>query len=346
MAAYRPKSIIIMRPFKFTPGKDVANAIQFRAANTNASFLAGGTNLLDLMKEDVARPDELIDLSSFSAAVLADSHSQSSTSGLSISAWAKNTQTANHPEIRKSYPLLTQAILAGASAQIRNMASNGGNLLQRTRCSYFYDTAMPCNKRVPGSGCSAREGINRMHAIFGCSEHCVAVFPSDMAVALSALEASVGITTKEGQTLSIPFDQFHRLPGDHPEKDNNLPEGAVITHISLPQNNFADHSAYLKVRDRSSYAFALVSVAAALEIKDERIVKARIAMGGVAHKPWRATRAENILKGKKATLANFERAAALEMKAAKPLEHNKFKIEMGKNTIVRSLEMALNTSNI
>jgi xanthine dehydrogenase YagS FAD-binding subunit len=335
-----------MRPFKFTPGQDVSNAIQYRAANTNASFLAGGTNLLDLMKEDVAHPDELIDISSFLTAVLYGSHSQSPKGGLSISAWAKNTQTANHPQIRKSYPLLTQAILAGASAQIRNMASNGGNLLQRTRCSYFYDTAMPCNKRVPGSGCSAKEGINRMHAIFGWSDSCVAVFPSDMAVALSALEASVGITTKEGQALIIPFDQFHRLPGDHPEKDNNLPEGAIITHIELPENNFADHYAYLKVRDRASYAFALVSVAAALEIKDDRIVKARISMGGVAHKPWRATKAEDMLKGKRPTLANFERAAALEMKAAKPLQHNKFKIEMGKNTIVRSLEMALNTSNI
>jgi xanthine dehydrogenase YagS FAD-binding subunit len=262
--------------------------------------------------------------------------------GVSIGALAKNTDTANHPFIRQNFPLLTQAILAGASAQIRNMATNGGNLLQRTRCSYFYDVAMPCNKRDPGTGCGALEGVNRMHAVFGWSNDCVAVHPSDMCVALAALEAIVKVQGANGQTRSIPFADFHRLPENTPEKDNILNQGELITAIELPKNNFANKSYYLKVRDRASYAFALVSVAAALETDGNRIKQARIAMGGVSHKPWRALEAEKMLAGKDATEANFKAAAEAEMKNAKPLAHNKFKVELGRRAIVRALTMALN----
>ena len=222
------------------------------------------------------------------------------------------------------------------------MATNGGNLNQRTRCSYFYDTAMPCNKREPNSGCGALEGINRMHAIFGWSNDCVAVHPSDMCVALVALDAVVKVQKADGTERSIPFSEYHRLPGNTPEKDNTLEHGELITSIELPKNNFAEKSYYLKVRDRASYAFALVSVAAALEMNGSKIKDVRIAMGGVSHKPWRATTAEKFLNGKDATEANFKAAAEAEMKAAKPLEHNKFKVELGKRAIVSGLMMAMN----
>jgi xanthine dehydrogenase YagS FAD-binding subunit len=222
------------------------------------------------------------------------------------------------------------------------MATNGGNLMQRTRCPYFYEVAMPCNKRVPGSGCGAMEGINRMHAIFGWSEKCIAVHPSDMAVALAAYDAVVLVQNKEGKQRSISLTDFHRLPGDMPEKDNNLLAGELITAIELPRNNFADHTYYLKVRDRASYAFALVSVAAALELNGNRIAGARIAMGGVAHKPWRALRAEQMLAGKEPTEANFKAAAESEMEMAKPLAGNKFKVELGRRSIVRALNVAMN----
>ncbi|MDQ3041649.1 MAG: xanthine dehydrogenase family protein subunit M [Acidobacteriota bacterium] len=326
-----------MRPFKFSSANDARNAVQTIAANTDAKFLAGGTNILDLMKEDVMRPTELVDVSRLNLTQI-----KSANGGLSLGALAKNTDTANHPLVRQNYPLLSQAILAGASQQIRNMATNGGNLLQRTRCSYFYDVAMPCNKREPGSGCGALEGINRMHAIFGWSEKCVAVYPSDMSIALVALDAVVKVQGANGAERSIPFADFHRLPGDNPEKDTNLNHGELITAIELPKNNFAGKSYYLKVRDRASYAFALVSVAAALEMNGSKIKQARIAMGGVAHKPWRALQAEKMLVGKEATEANFRQAAEAEMKNAKPLEHNKFKVELGNRGIVRALQMAMN----
>ena len=326
-----------MRPFKFSSANDARNAVQTIATNRDAQFLAGGTNILDLMKEDVMRPTELVDVSRLNLAQI-----KSVNGGLSLGALAKNTDTANHPLVRQNYPLLSQAILAGASQQIRNMATNGGNLLQRTRCSYFYDVAMPCNKREPGSGCGALEGINRMHAIFGWSEKCVAVYPSDMSIALVALDAVVKVQGANGAERSIPFADFHRLPGDNPEKDTNLIHGDLITAIELPKNNFAGKSYYLKVRDRASYAFALVSVAAALEMNGSKIKQARIAMGGVAHKPWRALQAEKMLVGKEATEANFRQAAEAEMKNAKPLEHNKFKVELGNRGIVRALQMAMN----
>ncbi len=326
-----------MRPFKFSSANDARNAVQTVSANQAAKFLAGGTNILDLMKEDVERPTALVDVSRLNLTQI-----KSANGNLSLGALAKNTDTANHPLVRQNYPLLSQAILAGASQQIRNMATNGGNLLQRTRCSYFYDVAMPCNKREPGTGCGALEGINRMHAIFGWSEKCVAVYPSDMSIALVALDAVVKVQGADGKERSIAFADFHRLPGDTPEKDTNLNHGELITAIELPKNNFAGRSYYLKVRDRASYAFALVSVAAALETNGNRIKQARIAMGGVAHKPWRAMEAEKMLVGKEATEANFKLAAEAEMKGAKPLEHNKFKVELGSRAIVRALQMAMN----
>ncbi|RZM28790.1 MAG: xanthine dehydrogenase family protein subunit M [Pedobacter sp.] len=327
-----------MRPFTFSSAPNIASAVNLRHKNSNSSFLAGGTNILDLMKEDVARPDQLIDIGKLDLTAITPLNKANSS--VSLGALAKNTATANHPFIRQHYPLLTKAILAGASAQIRNMATNGGNLLQRTRCSYFYDIAMPCNKRAPGSGCAAMNGFNRMHAIFGWSDQCVAVFPSDMAVALAALDATVKVTRPEGAIRSIPFANFHRLPQANPEKDNTLDAAELITAIELPANRFSANSAYIKVRDRHSYAFALVSVAAGLTLEGDKILSANIAMGGVAHKPWRALRAEEMLKGKPATQENFRRAADAEMELAKPLEHNKFKVQMGKNTIIQALTLA------
>ena len=261
--------------------------------------------------------------------------------GISIGSLRNNTDTANHPLVRQQFPLLAQAILAGASQQIRNMATNGGNLNQRTRCPYFYEVSMPCNKREPGSGCGALKGINRMHAIFGWSEKCVAVHPSDMCVALAALDAVVRVRNVAGQERSIPFSEYHRLPGDLPEKDNTLNHGELVTQIDIPPNPFAARSYYLKVRDRASYAFALVSVAAALETAGGSIKQARIALGGVAHKPWRALEAEQFLAGKPATPDNFKQAAELAMQSAKPLEHNAFKVELGKRAIVHALMKTL-----
>ena len=326
-----------MRPFKYTRATDAKVAVGAVSANADSKFLAGGTNILDLMKEDVMRPTELVDVTKLNLAQI-----KAANGGVSIGALAKNTDTANHPLIRQNYPLLSQAILAGASGQIRNMATNGGNLNQRTRCQYFYQTGMSCNKREPGTGCAALEGVNRIHAIFGWSEKCVATYPGDMAVALLALDATVKVQTKDGQERAIPFAEYHRLPENNPEKDNNLNHGELITAIELPKSNYADKSYYLKIRDRSSYAFALVSVAAALETSGETIKNVRIAMGGVAHKPWRAAEAERFLTGKAATEANFKLAADAEMKAAKPLEYNKFKVELGRRAIVRALSNAMN----
>src|SRR4028118_2262862 len=285
-----------MQSFKYSSATDAASAVRTVSANQTAQFLAGGTNLIDLMKEYVERPSELVDISGLNLAEI-----RSTSNGISIGALAKNTDTANHPLIRQNYPLLSMAILAGASAQLRNMATNGGNLMQRTRCPYFYDVAMPCNKREPGSGCGALEGINRMHAVFGWSEKCVAVYPSDMSVALAALDAVVKVKDASGAERTIPFADFHRLPGDRPEIDNNLKPGELITAIEIPKNNFAGNSYYLKVRDRASYAFALVSVAAALEMNGNSITQARIVLGSVAHKPWRVVEAEKALVGKPAT---------------------------------------------
>ena len=329
-----------MRPFKYTPINTVTAATKKVTANPNAKYLAGGTNILDLMKEDVERPDELVDITKLTLTGIKTILAGANKGGITLGAVTKNTETANHPLVRQNYPLLTQAILAGASAQIRNMASNAGNLNQRTRCPYFYEVSMPCNKREPGSGCGALKGINRVHAVFGWSEQCVAVHPSDMCVALVALDAVVKVQGTDGKERSIPFADYHRLPADTPQKDNTLNQGELITSIEIPKNNFANNSYYLKVRDRASYAFALVSVAAALEMEGTGIKQARVAMGGVAHKPWRAIEAEKFLAGKEATEANFKQAAEMEMKQAKPLEHNEFKVELGKRAIARALMQA------
>jgi xanthine dehydrogenase YagS FAD-binding subunit len=324
-----------MRPFKYVRASDADAAARAVAANPQAKFLAGGTNILDLMKEDVERPNELVDLTRLKLAEI-----KPARGGVSIGALATNTETANHPLIRHNYPLLTQAIVAGASAQLRNMATNGGNLLQRTRCQYFYDTAMPCNKREPGTGCGALEGLNRMHAILGWSEQCVATYPGDMANALYALDAVVRVKDAGGRERTIPISEFHRLPGDTPEKDTNLQHGELIVAIELPKSNFAKNAYYLKVRDRASYAFALFAVAAALELDSGTIRQARVVLGGVAHKPWRSPEAEAVLSGKPVSEASFRRAAEAALKDAKPLVHNAYKVELGKRAIARALMRA------
>lgn len=325
-----------MRPFKYSNASDSSTAIRLVSANPAAKYLAGGTNLVDLMKEDVMRPTELVDVNRLKYAKI-----EKKGDGVSIGATATNAFTANDQAIRENYPLLSMAILAGASAQIRNMATNGGNLNQRTRCTYFYDVNMPCNKREPGTGCGALHGVNKNHAIFGWSEKCVATYPSDMAVALSALDAVVQVEGLNNTKRSIPIADYHRLPGEHPEKDNNLKQEEFITSIDLPANGLAEKSYYLKIRERSSYAFALVSVAAALVTDGNIIKEVRIALGGVAHKPWRASVAEQWLTGKQATESNFKAAAAAELKNAKPLQHNKYKVSLTVKAIVRALEGAM-----
>ena len=327
-----------MKPFAYTRVANQQAAIQ-AIAQQNAKFIAGGTNLIDLMKENVEQPSRLIDINRLELTRIVERDG-----GLRLGALAKNSDTANHRLVRERYPLVSQAILAGASAQLRNAATNGGNLMQRTRCYYFYDTAMPCNKREPGSGCGALEGFSRIHAIFGTSQQCIATHPSDMCVALAALDAVVQVEGPQGPR-SIPFAEFHRLPGETPQIDTNLRRDELITAIDLPAstNVFADHSYYLKVRDRASYAFALVSVAAALDIRNGVIQEARVAMGGVAHKPWRATKAEGSLKGQRVEERTFRGAAEAEMQSAVGTEHNRFKIELGRRAIVRALTIAANS---
>ena len=324
-----------MRPFKYVRASDATDATRAVALNPQAKFLAGGTNILDLMKEDVERPNELVDLTRLKLAEIKEA-----AGVVSIGALATNTDTANHPLIRQNYPLLTQAIVAGASGQLRNMATNGGNLMQRTRCQYFYDTATPCNKRDPGSGCGALEGLNRMHAILGWSDKCVATYPGDMANALLALDAVVRVKGADGSERTIPVTEFHRLPGDTPERDNNLAHGELIVAIELPKSNFAKNSYYLKVRDRASYAFALVAVAAAVELEGSNIKHARVVLGSVAHKPWRSAEAEAALAGKPASEESFRAAADAALTGAKPLAHNVYKVELAKRAIVRALMRA------
>jgi xanthine dehydrogenase YagS FAD-binding subunit len=321
--------------FQYTRASDVTDAVRLIAADPAAKFIAGGTNLVDLMKEDVERPTRLIDISRLSLRDI----EEIAGGGVRVGALVPNSDLAYHPLIAQRYPMLASAILAGASAQLRNMASTGGNLLQRTRCHYFYDTATPCNKRVPGSGCAAIDGHNRMHAILGASDVCIATHPSDMCVALAALEAQIRVTGPAGERV-IAFADFHRLPGDRPQHDNTLAHGEIVTAIELPPRGFAAHYTYLKIRDRLSYAFALVSVAAALELDGETITEARLALGGVAHKPWRAPAAEAALRGQAPTEASFARAADVLLRGAKGHAHNAFKIELARRAIIRALTQA------
>lgn len=329
-----------MKPFAYKRAAAPVDAAKLVAANKDARFIAGGTNLVDLMKESIDRPNELVDISRLELAAVRPLPA----GGVSIGALARNAETANHPVIRKDFPLLTQAILSGASPQIRNMATNGGNLMQRTRCSYFYDLGTPCNKRQPGSGCGAKDGLNRYSAIFGWSDTCVAVHPSDMCVALAALDATVNILGPNGRERRVRFVDFHRLPENSPERDNTLAHGEMITSIEIPRNNFAGSSYYLKVRDRASYAFALVSVAAALQIDKGIIRQARIALGGVAHKPWRCTEAEKALIGKRPDAAAFQAAADLAVTGAKPLSENAYKVRLVQRAVARALRRAAKTS--
>ncbi|WP_316846782.1 xanthine dehydrogenase family protein subunit M [Pedobacter psychrodurus] len=330
-----------MNNFEYLQAKDTVTAIDLQQKEENAFFIAGGTNLIDLWKYNVSNPSTLIDINHIST-------NQKITinldGGIRLGAAARNADTAYHPLVEERYPLLSKAILAGASAQIRNMASNGGNLLQRTRCYYFYDHQVPCNKRIPGSGCPAKTGYNRMHAILGTSDSCIAVFPSDMCVALAALDARVNLSGPEGER-SIDFTGFHRLPGDRPELDNNLKAGELITSIDLPEKGFKENYSYLKLRDRHSYAFALVSVATVMTLEENIIREARIALGGVAHKPWRVKEAEDFLVNKAATRENFSAAAGLILKGAKGSGNNDFKIPLAKKAIIRNCLMALDPSS-
>ncbi|SDK19991.1 xanthine dehydrogenase YagS FAD-binding subunit [Catalinimonas alkaloidigena] len=323
-----------MNPFQYVRPAQPQAALDAIAKAPTARFIAGGTNLLDLMKHDILTPERLVDITRLP---LREIHS--SKGGLRIGALASNRQVAEDPQVVKHYPLLSQALLAGASAQLRNMATVGGNLMQRTRCPYFYDTAFPCNKRAPGSGCGAREGLNRTHAIFGWSEQCIAVHPSDMCVALAALDATVVVVGPKGERR-IPFGDFHRLPGDHPDVDTTLQSNELITAVDLPESAFAEHAHYLKVRERSSYAFALVSVAAALSLDGDTIQDARLALGGVAHKPWRLNAAEQSLRGKPISEATFRQAADVAMQGAKAFEHNAYKMKMTPQSIVQALKTA------
>lgn len=323
--------------FQYSRATDVADAVRQLAADPEARFIAGGTNLLDLMKYEVEHPARLIDISRLPL----NKVEELPTGGLKIGALVPNTDLAYHPQIERRYPVVSSAILAGASQQLRNMASTGGNLVQRTRCFYFYDVTTPCNKREPGSGCSAITGINRGNGILGTSESCIATHPSDMCVALAVLEAKVHVTGPAGDRV-IAIGDFHRLPGDTPERDNNLERGEIITAIELPARGFAKNYSYLKIRDRLSYAFALVSAAVALEMDGDRIAEARVALGGVAHKPWRVPEAEAALRGQKADEAAFARAADLLLHGAKGYSHNEFKIDLARRTAMRTLKQAAN----
>lgn len=320
--------------FEYTKATSIKTAVDARQKNADAQFIAGGTNLVDLMKKYVALPQRLIDINGLPLKEI-----NISEVGLTVGALVSNSNLADHLLVKARYPLLSMAINAGASAQLRNMATVGGNLMQRTRCPYFYDTSMPCNKRQPGTGCTAKDGYNRMHAVFGASNACIAVHPSDMCVALAALNAIVLVNGPKGDK-KIPFADFHRLPGNTPQLDNNLEPGELITAIQIPAANF-NHAWYLKIRDRLSYAFALLSVAVALEVKNNTIMKASLAMGGVAHKPWRLFSVEKYLEGKPVSQGVFSEAARIAMEGAETYRHNAYKIKLGIAAVEEALMRAV-----
>ena len=321
-----------MKSFSYLRPLDVRSAVDAFAAGPNAAYLGGGTNLVDLMREGVEAPDTVVDVTALPLTEIEDLPG----GGLRIGAVVRNSRLAAHPSLRRRYPVLSQAVLNGASPQLRNMATVGGNLLQRTRCPYFYDTAARCNKRTPGSGCDALDGFNRHHAVLGAGDACIAVNPSDMCVALAALDAVVEIQNADG-VRRVPVTEFHLLPGDTPQRETVLQPGELITAVELPGSDVAARSRYRKVRDRASYAFALVSVAAAMRVDHGTVTDVRIALGGVSAKPWRAHRAEEFLRGAAATQENFRQAAAAEFADAVGRSGNAFKIELGQRTIVAVL---------
>ncbi|WP_213775035.1 xanthine dehydrogenase family protein subunit M [Bradyrhizobium sp. dw_78] len=324
-----------MNRFDYVRAESVADAVKALAAVPDARALAGGTNLVDLMKYDVAKPSRIVDINRLPLKAIEETPS----GGLRIGALVTNSDLAWDPRVVKRYALLASAILAGASPQLRNAATTGGNLLQRTRCYYFYDPSTACNKRVPGSGCSAIGGVNRIHAILGTSDECIAVHPSDMCVALAALDAVVHVEGPGG-TRTIPFAEFHRLPANEPERDNTLRTGELIIAVELPAATFGPNHTYLKVRDRLSYAFALVSVAVGLKMSGGTVEEARIALGGVAHKPWRDRAAEESLRGKHADEETFKAFADEVLQQSKGQGQNDFKVELARRTIVRALRQA------
>jgi xanthine dehydrogenase YagS FAD-binding subunit len=323
-------------PFTFERAKDMNEATSAGAAG--ATFLAGGTTLVDLMKLDVMRPSHVVDLAALKLASI-----EVSPAGATLGALATNTAIATHVELQRLFPVLPQAVLAGASAQIRNVATLGGNLLQRTRCAYFRDLATPCNKREPGSGCGALGGWSRMHAVLGTSDRCIATHPSDLCVALAALDARVNLSGVNGKR-ELRFEQLHLLPGETPEQEFALGPGELITDVFVPASALSVRSAYVKARDRAAFAFALASCAAAVERDGERVKAVRIALGGVATKPWRAREAEEALVGKDATRASFEKAAQLALRDAKPTADNTFKVPLAQRCVVRALTLAAETA--
>ncbi|MFG1809616.1 FAD binding domain-containing protein [Streptomyces sp. NPDC049040] len=321
-----------MKPFDYRRPDDVAAAVALLSENPGAVFLGGGTNLVDHLRLGVATPDRLVDVSRLPL----DRIERLPDGGVRIGGTVRNSDLAADRLVRERYPVLSQALLSGASGQLRNLATTGGNLMQRTRCVYFQDITVACNKRAPGSGCSALGGYQRHHAILGASPECIATHPSDMAVAMAALDAVVRVHGPDGER-TVPFGDFHRLPGDEPQHDTVLGHGELVTAVDLPALPDGMRSRYRKVRDRASYAFALVSVAAALDVRDGVVADVRIAFGGVAHKPWRATRAESELRGAPATGDSFRRAAEAEMSAARPVAGNAFKVPLARNTLVATL---------
>ena len=322
-----------MRPFRYERATDAASAVALVTADPDARFLGGGTNLVDLMKLDVERPGLLVDVSGLEPAGI----EFTADSGLRIGAQVRNSDLAVDPLVRERFPVLSQALLSGASGQLRNAATVGGNLLQRTRCLYFQDVTKPCNKRAPGTGCPARAGEHRDLAILGASDACIATHPSDLAVALTALDARVSVVGVDG-VRTVPLAELYRLPGAEPERDTVLQHGELVDRIEVPPSSFATRSAYRKVRDRASFAFALVSVAAALDVADGAVQDVRLALGGVAPRPWRAGSAEAALRGRPATAANFVDAISAELEAAAPLPGNAFKVPLARNVVARVLE--------
>jgi xanthine dehydrogenase YagS FAD-binding subunit len=323
-----------MQPFAFitVTGEQAARQA---AAHPDTRYLAGGTTLIDLMKLNVERPSTVIDINTVPLTAIDELPDGS----VRVGAMVRNSDMAHHPLLRERYPLVSQAILAGASGQIRNMATTAGNLLQRTRCYYFRDTTMPCNKREPGTGCGALDGCNRIHAVLGTSEHCIATHPSDLCVALAAVDATVRVVGAHG-ARAIPFGEFHLLPEEHPERETTLEPGELIVAVDLPPLPFARRSVYVKVRDRASYAFALASAGVALDLSDGVIRQARVALGGIATRPWRAHEAELVLEGREANVEMYRQAADVALAAAIPRKHNAFKIELARRTLIRALSRA------